>query len=161
MRVWYLASLLLLAGPAALFAQSGSGEGRYGTRTFASETTELPDGRTLTTNHFHQVTFADDPSHVMNDLIGDCVGQFLASPDGNPLGANGICFNKDINGDGVSWWWRQEASGTADCPHICGVFGFLDGSGKFDGITGEGTWQVTAPFDLGGVGAWQITYTIP
>lgn len=150
-------SLLLLAAPAALAAQQTmSGEGVYGTRNFAAETTELPDGRTLTVNRFHQVTFAADKSHALHDLAGECVGQLLASSDGSPLTGSGFCYQRNVEGDGVSWWWRQDSGGTADCPNICGTFGFVDGFGKFEGISGEGTWQVTAGFEDGGLGAWQM-----
>jgi hypothetical protein len=156
------ASLLLLTGPTALSAQqSGTGEGRFGTRNFAAEATELPDGTTIEVGHYYQVTFADDPSHPMDDQTAECVGQFRLSADGNPLSASGICYSKDVDGDGISYWWRLEAGGTADCPNICGVFGYLDGFGKFEGITGEGTWRVTAPFEEGNLGVWESSYSIP
>ena len=150
-------ALLLLAAPATLAAQQTvSGEGHYGTRNFSAETTELPDGRTLMVTHFHQVTFADDANHALHELAGECAGQQLMAADGTPVSGSGICHMRDVEGDGVSWWWRHDEGGTADCPNICGTFGYLGGFGKFEDATGEGTWQVTAGFEDGGLGAWKM-----
>lgn len=153
--------MVLLAGPTALLAQQSSAvKGRYGTRTTASQTTQMPDGRTVEVNHYHQVTFADDASHPLNNQTADCIGQFLMSAEGNPVSASGSCYGKDADGDGVSYWWRMREAGTAACPNLCGSFGYFSGYGKFKGITGGGTWQVTAPFPEGSLGTWEGSYSI-
>jgi hypothetical protein len=156
------ASLILLLGaPTALVAQqSGTATGRFGTRNISTQTTELPDGRSIDVNHYHQVTFADDPDHPLNNQTADCVGQFLMSADGNPVAASGSCYGKDVDGDGASFWWRMDTAGTADCPTLCGSFGYFAGFGKFAGITGTGTWRVTAPFEEGNLGVWEGSYSM-
>lgn len=153
--------LLLIAGPTVLVAQqSGKATGRFGTRTIASEITEMPGGGAMELSHYHQVTFADDASHPMNNQTADCVGLFLTSPEGNPVSASGSCFGKDAEGDGLSFWWRMDKAGTADCPNLCGSFGYFAGYGKFKSVSGTGTWRVTAPFPDGNLGVWESSFSM-
>ncbi len=153
--------ILVLAGPSLLFAQrSGSGKGRFATQILSSDVTELPDGRTVQVSHYHQATFAEDPNHPLDNQKADCVGLFVSSEDGTPIAASGSCYGRDAAGDGVSYWWRRDKVGTADCPNGCGSFGLYAGFGKYSGITGNGTWRVDPAFPDGNMGTWESSYSL-
>ncbi len=153
--------LLLLVAPTMLLAQQGMAKGQFGSRITASQTTDLPDGRSIVVNHYYQATFADNARHPLNNLAADCVGQLLMSQDGNPLSASGFCFGKDTAGDGLSFSWRMEEAGTSACPALCGTFRLVNGFGKFTGVTGNGSWRVTAPFADGNMGVWESSFSVP
>jgi hypothetical protein len=161
-RLLYVMLSLVLASPTVVLAQqSGEGGGRYATRDVSAETVELPDGRSVQTTHYSQATFADDPSNPLDNHLGDCVGQFILSADGTPSAASGSCYSRDGDGDGVSYWWRMDESGTASCPDVCGSFGVFAGYGKYEGLTGTGTWQRTTVFPDGGTGTWDLIAGLP
>lgn len=150
---------LILALPSVALAGAGSGKGRYGLHNITSSTTEMPDDRTIMVSHYHQVVFADDPAHPLDETGADCVGQFIMSGD-QVLAASGACYGRDAEGDGFSYWWRMDKGGTADCPDLCGSFGYFDGYGKYKGITGKGTWVRTSTTPQGGAGTWEGSYSI-
>jgi len=157
-------SMTILALAAAIpVAEAGSGksQGRYATHNTMAETTELPDGGSVVVGHFKQFTFADDARHPIDNGAQDCTGVTRLDADGNTVSASGSCFGTDEDGDRMSWWWRQEETGTTACPNACGVWGFFAGDGKYEGIKGSGTWKVTARFEDGGVGVWKGEYSIP
>lgn len=152
-------ALLLLASTVAV-AGSGSGKGRYATYTVSDRTTELPGGGSVSISHYHQFVFADDPTHPLDDTNADCVGQFILSGD-EVVSASGVCYGNDAAGSGFSYWWRMDEGGTEECPDLCGSFGYFDGYGKYDGISGKGTWTRTTVTPQGGSGTWEGTYSIP
>ena len=149
-----MALALVIAVPAAFGEDNESG--RYATRNLSTDSTDLANGGRVDVVH-HQATFADQPDHPLDNTVADCVGMYRITPDGTLGSASGSCFSRSASGDGTSYWWRFEKQGTADCPGLCGTWGFYDGFGKFKGISGTGTWQQTADFGDGGMGTWTAT----
>ncbi len=81
------------------------------------------------------------------------------SRDAKILSGSGVCYPKDVHGDGTSLRWKIEQAATATCPDQCGSFSYLDGYGRFKGITGTGTWVRTHLFSDGAMGTIASTYT--
>ena len=157
------ALLLLLVLPVGgLLAQtSGSSTGRYATYTLSEDLQQNADGTSTMLAHYHQISFADDPSHPVDNTSSMCVGKFNIDSDGSMTAASGSCFSTDADGDGLTFWWRMTGGGTAECPDACGEWGYVAGDGKFSGIQGNGTWERTVLFSDGGAGTWEGSYTLP
>lgn len=155
---YVVAVVLMVSVPGAFGADAGSG--RFANHNMSTQSSDLPGGGRIDVVHYHQVTFADQPGHPLDNTIADCVGLYRFSKDDAVESASGSCFGRDADGDGTSFWWRLEAQGTADCPTMCGVWGYYAGSGKFDGISGGGTWQQTTVFPDAGTGTWQGTHSL-
>jgi hypothetical protein len=151
---------ILLFVPGALLAQT-SGQGRYATFNDDVDEMEMPDGGTMVLMHYRETVFADASDNPLDGLPADCVGQFLSGPDGGMRAASGTCFGHDGKGNGVSYWFRMDAAGTADCPDMCGSYGYFAGYGKYAGIRGQGTWRRESTTATGGHGSWKGTYQLP
>jgi hypothetical protein len=54
----------------------------------------------------------------------------------------------------------MEKGGTADCPDLCGSYGYFAGYGKYQGITGAGNWERQGLVADGSVGVWDGTYSM-
>lgn len=153
--------VLALLVPGALQAQkSGSGEGRYANFITDAEEMEMPGGGTMALLHYRQMVFATQGSSPADGLPTECVGQFVSGADGKTTAANGTCFGDDGAGNGLSYWFRMDAAGTADCPDMCGTFAYFAGYGKFAGITGEGTWRRAVTTPTSGHGTWKASYAV-
>ena len=61
----------------------------------------------------------------------------------------GYCFGLDPEGDAYWFWWRLEATGTDQCPALCGSWGVYRGTGKYERIGGGGTWAAVTLFQDG------------
>lgn len=153
--------LALAVSFAVSAAESGSAKGRWASHFTSVDTVELPGGGSVRVAHSKQFSFADDSGHPSHNTASDCVGVARADADGNVTSASGSCFGADGEGNGVSWWWRQDESGTEGCPTACGSWGYFDGSGKYKGISGSGTWVVATSFADGNNGNWEGSYSIP
>jgi len=129
--------------------------GRYATNNGQQTTQELADGSKVQISHYSQITFADDKSHPLDNVSSDCVGRFRTSADGAFISADGMCTSFDAAGDTASFWWRADKSGTADCPDLCGSWGYFNGTGKYKGIVGSGTWVRDTMFPNGSSGTWK------
>lgn len=151
--------LVLVITAPAVFGQD-NGSGRFGMHNMSTNSTDLPGGGRVDVVHYHQVVFADQPGHPLDNTAADCVGMYRFNAGGTIDSASGSCFTKDAEGDGSSFWWRFEKQGTSDCPGVCGTWGYYDGFGKFKGISGSGVWQQTTMFPDGGAGTWEGTYTL-
>lgn len=136
-------TLALLTVSAAAAAQSS---GHYYNHTTSEKRIALPNGNTAILSHFFELTATDKANDPMNHLAGSCSGQFIVSKDGKTLAGDGICFSKDTEGDSLTHWWKMDAAGTASCPNVCGSYGYMQGTGKFKGVTGGGTWKQTHRF---------------
>ena len=157
--VCVVAALLMITVSGAFAQESGSG--RYATNVMSTDSNDLPSGGSVDVVHYHQVTFADEIGHPLDNNMADCVGMYRFSADGAVVSASGTCFSTDADGDGSSFWWRLNEQGTSDCPGMCGVWGYYAGYGKFDGISGAGEWQQTTTFpDGSGSGTWKGTYSL-
>jgi hypothetical protein len=158
-----LSAIVMLAVPVAsvLAQMSGSASGRYSTYTVSQDLQEMEDGSGVILTHYHQKTFADDKGHPMDDMSSMCVGTLKVNTEGRVDSGYGSCFQETSDGDGVGMWWRMTHGGTADCPDICGEWGYYAGDGKFAGIEGGGTWQRTTLFADGSSGSWEGSYSMP
>ncbi len=152
----FLAASLIVPLSAQAQMKAKPGSGRYATHTISEDMVELPNDVTLVTQHYHQVVFADQSDHMLNNTTGNCVGLIRVSQDGSPLSSSGFCDNTDASGNGHSFWWRLDESNTATCADICGTWGFVDGYGKYKGVTGTGTWSRTTVFPDGTTGTWTL-----
>ena len=66
----------------------------------------------------------------------------------------GYCDFVNVDGDAWTAWYKGEQDG--------GVWGYLVGTGKFEGIQGEGTYKVGESWADGrGINYWDVTYTLP
>jgi hypothetical protein len=98
------------------------------------ENVERPDGTIFQRSHLKGVVVATDaavPFHLSNQ---DCVGGNIIGADGALLDGHGYCDGVDADGD-VWWiWWHNSVDEN--------VWGFMGGTGKYEGIEGGGTTQV-------------------
>ncbi len=112
-------------------AQEMKGSGRVSFVRHSSETFQLPDGTTGQRLHSKGVVIANEPTHPFHLSTQDCLGTYLMDSDGAVSSANGYCDG--IDRDGHIWWiwWKNDQEG--------GSWGFLGGTGKWDGTEGGGT----------------------
>ncbi len=164
MRMLTLPAITLALLAASSAASAAQATAHFYTHTISQTRTTLPNGNTsvLTRYYIHVVPDnADDP---MGQRAGNCMGESIVAGDGKEIAASGICFTRDPAGNSVSHWWKMDEAGTAKCPHVCGHYGFLPGtgSGKFKGVTGGGTFVRTLAFgDEGSSGTARGTYKMP
>jgi hypothetical protein len=154
-------ALTLVASFAIVAAESGTSKGNYANHNTVVETVELPGGGSVQVLHFKQFTFAEDPGHPIHNSSQDCVGVSRVDADGGTVSFSGSCFGSDGEGNGFAWWWRQDEAGTESCPTACGSWGYFSGFGKYEGISGSGTWAGTAAYPDGGTGSWKGSYSVP
>ncbi len=151
--------LLLLSG--ALLAVSvlaGESKGRYFEHLTSQTETALADGRTAVIFTAKQYAISDKADDPFNNISADCVGRMILSKAGEVLSGSGMCFVKDVSGDGVNHAWKVEEVGTSTCPDICGSWRMVDSFGKFKGTTGSGTFTRTHVFSDGVMGSYTSTY---
>ncbi len=149
----------LLAVPLLMgVSMSGLAEetgGRYATHNSHEVTQEMPDGTKVVVSHYSQITFASDSSHPLDNVSSDCVGRFHTTADDAFISADGMCTSFTAQGDTASFWWRADQANTADCPDLCGSWGYFNGTGKYKGIEGSGTWVRNTLFHNGSSGTWK------
>lgn len=156
----------LIAAAALSLACSAGAMAQQATGLFASHNgltteTKLPDGRKEIVAHYYILFVSNKPEDPLNNTAGDCVVNMIQSADAKTLSGSGVCFPKDVHGDGASLWWKIEESGTVRCPDQCGTFGYVDGYGRFKGVTGTGSWVRTHLFNDGSMGTITSTFTLP
>jgi hypothetical protein len=127
-----VAAFVLLAAGFATTAQAqqtGSGTATYVPAKIKKM--ELPDGTMLERSHLRTVVVADDPAVPFHMSTQDCLGTNILDAEGNLLTGRGYCDG--VDGDGDVWWiwWNNGPTG--------GDWGFMGGTGKYEGITGGGT----------------------
>jgi len=153
--------LLTVAAMACLSATASAGEsvGYYTTHSGKSQETTLPNGHKIVVSHYYQLTKSEKEDDPISGMESDCVGQFLLNKDGNMIWGSGSCFSHNNQGDGSSWWWKVDETGTENCPDACGSFGYVDGFGKLKGVTGGGTWVRTDLLASGSIGTYKSKYS--
>ncbi|MEN8143442.1 MAG: hypothetical protein ABFS14_00695 [Gemmatimonadota bacterium] len=163
MRVSFslLLSALLMGSPTILLAQSGQAEGQYSSHVVSADTAEMADGSMALMFRGVQSTFADNEDHPLDNQRADCVGHLRISADGSDTSGSGACFSKDADLDGVSYWWVVEEGGTEACPGLCGSFAYYGGYGKYEGMSGDGSWHRTDIIGDLSTGTWESSYSIP
>lgn len=142
-----------LVAPPALSASETSAEGTVTYLPVTESSTKLADGRTVVRFHNRGVVLASDPGSALHGSAQDCSGTLLIGQDGKPASGSGYCDGVDAAGD-VWWLWWTDTSGGAS------KWGFLGGTGKFQGIEGGGTTQTIVMTDDGRQTIrWQGTWT--
>jgi hypothetical protein len=150
---------LLTASAAAVAAQDS---GHYYNHVTSEKKIPLPNGNTAILSHFFEMTTTDNANDPMDHLAGSCSAQSIVSKDGKTLAGSGVCFSKDSDGNSLTHWFKLDETGTARCPHGCGSYGYLAGTGKFNGVTGGGTWKQTHKFgDVASSGTFKQTSSKP
>lgn len=159
MRLLTLPALLLLTLSAAASADETTGH--YYIHAISETRSTLPDGNTAVLQHFYILGTSDNADAPMNNTAGNCTGNSIVSSEGKTLAASGICFRQDDQGNSFSYWWKRDESDSAKCPHGCGSYRIIDGTGKFKGLTGSGTYVVEHEFADGSSGSSKGSYQMP
>ncbi len=149
LALWAL--LGCLVAPTTVLAQETiTFSGRYTIGPVSWEEREIPGGRTIRTATFTKIFLTDDTTNPFNNMTADCVGTGVVSDEDTLIAGGGFCFLTGTDGDGCWMWYRSDGS-----------HGIYNGFGKFEGLTGGGTFEVVALFsdgERGGVAVWEGTY---
>ncbi len=137
------------------FAQAAEQKGS-GTVTYVpvvSGASELADGRTVVRSGSKGIILSDDESIPFHLAGESCGGTTIISADGTRTWGSGYCDAIDKDGDAWWIWWRIEGDGS--------TWGFLEGTGKYEGITGGGTTKTLVRLPDGRQtihweGTWQV-----
>lgn len=104
-------------------------------RTIADEHV-LPNGGKLLTRQSSGIFFTSDTTLSFNGSSYECVYS-VHVPSNDPKGrGHGQCYGVDSQG---SIWWVQ-LKGSRNY----GTWSFLDGTGRYKGVKGGGSWDATA-----------------
>jgi len=128
------ATLLLLAtASGAKAGQKVTGSGQAFRVPKSSETYKLSDGRSVQQTSEAGYLTAAQSDNPLNMNSQDCSGTVIVSTDGKTSTGGGYCVGFDPSGDTAWIWWHGGFDG--------GTWGFMDGTGKFKGVDGGGTWK--------------------
>ena len=121
----------ITAGAQAGQKVTGSGQGFYVPKSAA--TYKLADGRSVQQAADGGYLTSAQPDNPLNMNSQDCDGTNVVSTDGKTGTGSGYCVNFDKDGDAAWMWWRGDLDG--------GTWGWIEGTGKFKGVDGGGTWK--------------------
>ncbi len=99
----------------------------------ATKVFDLPNGGRVVesaVSGFNIMGDTGDPLHMSNH---DCDGKTVFDADGNIVQGGGFCDTVDKDRDAIWFWWAIDADG--------GTWGVFAGTGKYEGATGDGTWE--------------------
>jgi hypothetical protein len=131
--IWLMLSAAFFAVPTAAFA--GKCSGTNINNLVSWEPSEIGKGTTLAIMRITSVTVSDDPSAAYHLVSGECVGQFLTTPDGK-TSATGSCARRDKDGDVLNEEWiATDGAGNK------GTWKFAGGTGKFANTKGAAQWE--------------------
>jgi len=99
------------------------------------EPSEISKGTTLAIMRITSVTVGDDPSATYHLISGECIGQFLTTPDGKTV-ASGSCARRDKDGDVLNEEWVA-TDGTGNK----GTWKNVGGTGKFSNARNSGQFE--------------------
>ena len=155
----FLATLAVILLMAATASAQQEVAGTYVTYGQEQIETELPDGTRVSQGAYGEFAATSDPDHPFNNQKGSCISKDVSSKSGESLGSAGACALSTPDGSTIWSWWREDKSGTADCPNSCGTWGVFHGTGVFKGVSGTGQWKSVANYpDGAGVGVWDLKY---
>ena len=123
---------------AAAGAEERKDNGSYVAISGDAESYELASGSTVDRAPNAGFLVTDDASSPLHLAGMGCVGSSLVSTDGKSSSGGGHCVISDHSGDLIWAWWLGDQEG--------GTWGFLDGTGKFAGVQGNGIWKVGPVF---------------
>ncbi len=120
-----------LLGASLAAAQEVKGKGHVVYVPHSTETFKLADGTPAMRMQSKGVVLAADPATSIHLSTQDCSGTYVMNVDGTMRTASGYCDG--IDKDGHVWWiwWKGNQAGSN--------WGFLGGTGKYEGIKGGGT----------------------
>jgi len=131
--LWLSLLVAYCAAPAVSFAAKCSGTNINNLVSW--EPTEISKGTTLAIMRITSVTVSDDPSAAYHLISGECIGQFLTSPDGKTL-ASGSCARRNKDGDVLNEEWvATDGIGNK------GTWKLSGGTGKFANAKGTAQWE--------------------
>ncbi len=150
LRASFLAAVLF-AGSIAVSAQTAI-SGRNAFYPQWSETTDLPNGHKLIRTHGSGFGLGSEGSpFALTNL--NCRGTIHASAEGVPQSMTGHCDAIDAEGDTWAAWYAGDGT--------TGKWGFMGGSGKFDGVEGGGTYKMEAQWSDGKwTSTWEGSYKL-
>ena len=162
-KVLMMCAIVVVAGSLTVFAgDSGKGTGYFTNHFNDVSASEMADGSSVQLIHYSNISIADDADNPSANTAGECVGILRMNASGAVTSGSGSCMVAAEDGQGFAYWWQVEKAGTADCPALCGIWGYYGGYGDFKGLQGNGTWKVTAQFgEAGSMGTWTNTYSMP
>lgn len=155
MRIWATAAICgMILGTFSAPAWSGEESGG-GTATYAPaaiETMQLADGGMIQRSHIKGIVLSNNTSNAMHLVAQDCFGTTLVSAAGEATG-NGYCDAVDGDGDRYWLWWHNSPKANK--------WGFMGGTGKFEGVKGGGTTtQLAQMADGRSAITWEGTWTM-
>jgi hypothetical protein len=149
--VWMIVCLSVLAGAAA--AQTYELKGHSTWFPVSETTATLADGRTVTRQVLSGTAMNDDPDTPLSKASQDCMFTTVTAADGRSFSSGGYCDGMDADGD--VYWAYGHASEKG------GKWYYLGGTGKFEGLTGGGTYELALQWPDGKVLAtWEGTGTL-
>jgi hypothetical protein len=99
------------------------------------EPSEISKGTTLAIMRVTSVTVSDDPSAAYHLISGECIGQFVTTPDGKTV-ASGSCARRDKDGDVLNEdWVATDGAGSK------GTWKSTGGTGKFANAKAAAQWE--------------------
>ena len=141
--------ILLLGAPSG--AQERKDTGSYVAIPGVTESYELADGSTVDRSPNAGFLVTDDASSPLHLVGMSCVGSSVVSTDRKSSSGGGYCLIVDRAGELIWAWWLGDQDG--------GTWGFLDGTGKFAGVQGNGIWTSGAVFPSGKlINKWTMTW---
>ena len=155
-------TFLILAGTMVLLlslttgspAQERSHSGDFAFMTTASEEMPLSDGQVLMRVVQSGMVFADDPASPIDRTATTCTGSTVMDATGRATVVSGHCDGVDADGDVWTIWYGGDEDG--------GDWGYMGGTGKFEGIKGGGTFSAESQWADGrGINSWEGKYTLP
>jgi hypothetical protein len=151
---WAGAAVLFLALATGSPAQEQSHSGDFAFVTTSSEEMSLNDGTVLTRVVQSGVVIADDSSSPIDRTATTCTGSTVMDASGSATVISGHCDGVDGDGDVWTIWYGGNQDG--------GDWGYMGGTGKFDGIKGRGTFSAESQWADGrGINSWEGKYTLP
>lgn len=113
----------------------------------------LPDGNMLVHVANKGFIWNDDVDVQAGNGSMNCYGTAIVSPEGEQLSGSGSCHTVDEDGDTWSAWYTGATGGE---------WGFINGTGKYAGISGGGTWENDVEYADGkAANTWTGSWTIP
>lgn len=139
-----------LAAPVWSGEEKGSGTVTYAPAEVDNQS--LADGSMIQRSHIMGIVLADDPSNSIHLASQDCFGTTLISADGSAHG-HGYCDAVDADGDRWWIWWNNTPESNR--------WGFIGGTGKYEGIKGGGTTTALAQMADGRTAVtWEGSWTM-
>jgi hypothetical protein len=132
-------------------AEKMTGSGHNANQNVSTQVTKLPDGRSLMAIHDASIIMGNNQGNPFHLTTLDCYSTYIAAADGNSGNGNGYCHGVDKDGD---VWWITFGGDFGG-----GTWAFTGGTGKFDGISGGGTFKPVSQMQGGrSLSVWDGTW---